>query len=271
MPSTRKSKEPRVPLALRRRLAFIEEVLFWSGEAARFHLQERFEISPQRAALDFAAYRKLHSRQLRYDARRKRYVPTPTFAPRYYEVDLTSALRTWAPTESVPRLERAWEVDAVRVLVQAIRSNLRCSVKYRSMSGSDRVLREISPHTFVDDGERWHVRVYDHSTEKWCDLVLGRIEAAEVLPKEALRRGSDQDWEEFITLSFRPSAHLAETAQKGLAADFAAHDRKLVVHVRRALSFYVAARLGVLRFGPARWRPDRRSAAFIESLKSEGE
>lgn len=245
----------------------MEEVLFWAGEVARFHLQGQFRISPQRAALDFAAYRKLHPSHLHYDPAIKRYVPTERFVPIYYTPEIEQALRRWATVETLPRFERTCDVTSVRRIVIAIRRNRRCRVLYRSISSESVTYREVSAHTFVNDGARWHVRVFDHTTSKWCDLVLGRIEEAEITATEARPASEDKAWAAHVTLQAIPSRTLKPAARRTLAGDYGMLKGVLTIGVRRALSFYLAVNLGLLRFAQSRFEPTAKSRHLLRQLR----
>lgn len=263
-----RSLKKTLPFALRQRLAYIEEVLFWTGEAARLHLRDYFQISPQRAALDFAVYRKLHPSNLRYDAAIKRYIPSSEFSPHYYSPELERALFRWSAVEAVPRFHRPWDVNTVRNLVLAIRRRRRCRVLYHSLKSETTSYREVSPHTFVDDGARWHVRAFDHTTSKWCDLVLGRIEKAKMIDAKARPAIEDADWTSFVSFQAIPSRNLAPAARKALARDYGAIRDVLTIRIRNALSFYAAENLGLLRFPRSRWEASSASKPLLPRLHS---
>jgi hypothetical protein len=262
MPSRNKPKkgasrsESALRFALLQRLGYLEELLFWLGEAARFHLQERFRISAQRAALDFAFYRQLHPRNLRYDAVRKRYLPTTGFRPHYYQPDIPAALRRWSAAVSVPQFERPLKPEVVRGIVHAIARGQRCTVQYRSVNSGTTTWREVSAHTFVDDGVRWHVRVFDHGSRKWCDLVLGRIVNVEASDVSSLGVSEDDDWGKEVQIKATPSPALSADARRALCEDYGAADGTLRVTTRKALVFYAAANLGLLRFERPRWEAE---------------
>lgn len=262
-----KKKRKLLPFALTQRLAYIEEVLFWVGEVARFHLQDQFRISPQRAALDFAAYRKLHPSHLHYDSAIKRYVPTERFVPSFYVPDIDRALPRWATVESVPQFERSCNVGGVRILVAAIRRNRRCRLLYRSLNSESTSYREVSAHTFVNDGARWHVRVFDHTSSKWCDLVLGRIESVELMASAARPAAEDEAWVAHVKVQAKPSRALKPAAQKALSDDYRMSRGVLTTEVRKALSFYVAVNLGLLRFDRARFEPTTNTRAFLREIR----
>ena len=58
--------------SIERRLAFIEERLFWLGEVNRGDLIRRFGVSPSQASKDIARYLELSPAGLSYDKSAKR-------------------------------------------------------------------------------------------------------------------------------------------------------------------------------------------------------
>ncbi len=241
-----------VRFPVRQRLAYIEEVLFWRGRVCRRDLQERFGISNQKAALDFAAYNRIAPGRIAYDASLKRYLATPRFNPAFYSPDAPSALTSWATVETVPALARPLNATALRALVIAAHEGLQCRVRYRSMHSGTFSWRTVSPHAFAFNGERWHARVYDHTTAKWCDLVLGRVEASEVREAPGEPASADREWVTMAKLTFRVNRSLLTQQQLTLLRDFGAQRGVITLQVRRAMIFYVAARLGILRY-PIGW------------------
>src|ERR1700730_2825234 len=72
---------PPAPLrwSVERRLAFIEERLFWLGEVNRTDLVRRFGVSMSQASGDIGRYLALDPPGVTYDKSAKRYVADETF------------------------------------------------------------------------------------------------------------------------------------------------------------------------------------------------
>src|SRR5579885_1590177 len=64
-----------------RRLAFIEERLFWLGAVNRSDLMNRFGVSLGQASADIARYLALEPKGVSYDKTAKRYVADASFRP----------------------------------------------------------------------------------------------------------------------------------------------------------------------------------------------
>src|SRR5437763_10585530 len=67
--------------SVERRLAFVEERLFWLGEVNRMDLVRRFGVSMSQASGDIARYLALDPPGLGYDKSAKRYVAGDDFKP----------------------------------------------------------------------------------------------------------------------------------------------------------------------------------------------
>lgn len=256
--------------SIRQRLAYIEEVLYWSGRVSRRDLQQKFGISNQKAALDFAGYLVAASGNIVYNPNLKRYLPTARFRPVFYQPDANTALPQWTDTEIVPALARPLTPWSIRGLVMAANQQLRCRVRYRSMHTGSVGRREVSPHAFAHNGERWHARAYDHTTTKWCDLVLGRVETSEVLDVPGEPLSGDLEWSTFVTLAFEVDKGFLTQQQRTLFRDYGARGGVIKLHVRRAMVYYVAAQLGLLRH-PTGWlQPRAKTRTLLSELKLPG-
>src|SRR5215831_18491784 len=87
VPKTRTTRESRAPAgrdlrwSVERRLAFIEEQLFWIGSVNRTDLVRRFGVSMSQASADIARYLAREAPGIRYDKSGKRYVADAKFRP----------------------------------------------------------------------------------------------------------------------------------------------------------------------------------------------
>src|SRR5438445_12526515 len=81
--STESIPDESAPLrwSVERRLAFIEERLFWLGAVNRNDLVQRFGVSMSQASADIARYLALDPKGLSYDKSGKRYAAGEDFSP----------------------------------------------------------------------------------------------------------------------------------------------------------------------------------------------
>jgi hypothetical protein len=249
--------------SVERRLAFIEERLFWLGETNRADLVRRFGVSLGQASADIARYLALSPRGVAYDKSAKRYVAGDDFKPALAPPDANrllgelqlvdrgilsaedTLLGGTPPFDATPVPERKIDAVVLRAVLRAIRTGTAIDVLYQSMSRPEPLHRTIEPHSLAHDGFRWHARSFDRESAGFRDFVLGRI----TKPKPAGQAGSkpegDTDWQTFIELVIAPHPRLTSAQAQAIAIDYGIRGRSSVLKVRRALLFYALKRLGL--------------------------
>jgi len=249
--------------SVERRLAFVEERLFWLGEVNRTDLVRRFGVSLGQASADIARYLARAPQGVRYDKTAKRYVADANFRPVLATPDaarLLGELRLvdagLLPTEdalfgsivpfaAAPVPERKVDAHVLRTVLGAIRKALQVEVMYQSMSRPEPVRRAIEPHALAYDGFRWHARAFDHETREFRDFVLGRMSRARLGAPARSVPQDDRDWNEVVELQIAPHPRLTPAQAKAIALDYGIDEGMATIRVRRALLFYALRRLGL--------------------------
>jgi hypothetical protein len=250
--------------SIERRLAFIEERLFWLGEVNRGDLIRRFGVSPSQASKDIARYLELSPTGLSYDKSAKRYVAGEGFRPviappnasrflgelRLADLGILAKdetlLSTFVPFDATPLPERSIDPYVLRAVLFAIRDRSGLVVTYQSMSREEPIRRRIGPHAIAHDGFRWHARSFDPESGDFRDFVIGRMTKPK--PDRQLRTLSDddRDWNAFVELQIAPHPRLTPAQSRAIALDYGMGARGLArIRVRRALLFYALNRLGL--------------------------
>jgi hypothetical protein len=80
--------------------------------------------------------------------------------------------------------------------------------------------------------------------------------------------GEDADWHTIDELSFRPADTLHAEQRTALLQDYGAKGGVIRLRVRRAMAFYIAARLGLLSNTPVRFTPEPPTADLIRDLQA---
>lgn len=273
--------------SVERRLAFIEERLFWLGEVNRTDLVRRFGVSMGQASTDIARYLARNPPGVAYDKRAKRYVADAGFRPalappdaarflgelRLVEAGLLpvelTLLGTVPPFDATPLPERKIDAFVLRAVLTAIRKQQALSVTYQSMSRAEPLSRMIEPHALAHDGFRWHARAFDQESGAFRDFVLGRITRPKPvgLKKSDLRE--DRDWHGFVTLEIAPHPGLTPAQAKAIALDYGITKNTAKLQVRRALLFYALRRLG-LDLRPDARPPQEQHIALVNRKAIEG-
>jgi hypothetical protein len=255
------------PVSLRwsieRRLAFIEDLLFWRGEVNRTDLVRRFGVSMSQASADIGRYLALDPRGVIYDKSAKRYVAGEAFRPalappdavrflgelRLVDLGVLAAADTLLgevpPFAAAPTPERPVDAHVLRAVLGAIRAGGAIEVLYQSMSRPSPARRVIEPHALAHDGFRWHARAYDRESGEFRDFVLGRMTNARRADAASTAREQDRDWNERIELRIAPHPALTPAQAKAIRLDYGIAGSSAAIEVRRALLYYALKRLGL--------------------------
>jgi hypothetical protein len=261
--SSPRGTDPGFRWSIERRLAFIEERLFWLGETNRADLVRQFGVSLGQASADIARYLALEPRGVAYDKSAKRYVAGDDFKPALATPDARrllgelhlvdrgilapedTVLGATPPFDAAPVPERKIDALVLRAVLRAIRTRSALDVLYQSMSRPEPMQRTIEPHALAYDGFRWHARAFDRQSGNFRDFVLGRIAKPKAGDPALANPEDDADWRAFIDLVIAPHPRLTPAQAKAIAIDYGIRGRSTVLKVRRALLFYALKRLGL--------------------------
>lgn len=245
-----------MPAAQRQRLAYIEFRLWFYGQVCRRDVLDRFEVATAAGTRDMILYRDLAPKNLVYDRKAYRYLPT--FVPLFtHPVDrvlasLTSGFGAGEPYSAGPLLPHAVpdrlnqpDLATLATVTRAIHSGTPLQLTYHSMK-TGAVTRVIVPHALVDSGLRWHVRAFDRTKAEFRDLVLTRMEqlktldasiggAPGLLAHEHL--SADGQWNRHVGLELVP--HPAHPHPLSIEKDFGMSNGRLAVTLRAATAGYV--------------------------------
>ena len=239
--------------AQRERLAFIEFRLWFLGDVRRPDLMDRFGIAPAVATRDLTAYRALAPQNISFDDRRKVYVPTPDFeaifehAPervlqalsRGFGEGIGKATDGFLLCEFPLRLNQP-PLSVLSIITRAIHQHCAVQLTYHSLStGASK--REVVPFALVDNGHRWHARVYDRKSQEFRDLVITRMDRPSLLESSEIaaceKAACDIQWSRIVPLELVP--HPAQARPEIVARDFGIKKGSLVLNVRAAIAGYV--------------------------------
>lgn len=258
------------------RLTFIDFRLYFLGDLSRADLMKRFAIGGAGATRDIALYRHFAPRNLELEGATKVYRPTASFQP-LFEHPITRVLTALSQgygevagerTEPLvrcdyPPLISLPKAEILAVISRAIHRKLVVSVEYSSnTSGASK--REIAPFALVNNGVRWHARVYDRKSSSFRDFVLTRIGHAELLEGNQARphEGPENDvqWSRIIELELM--VHPARERPEVIAQDYDMVDGVMRVNVRAPNAGYLL-RLWNVDCSPDRSKTDKEFALCL--------
>nr|WP_243891836.1 WYL domain-containing protein [Shewanella algae] len=239
-------------LSQRERLAHIDFVLMFKGEARRADLIERFGIAPSVATQDFARYKEIAPQNVAYDERRKLHLKTELYQP-VFEFDVIKTLATLshgfgdgffnqgfpAITCDSPYRINQPSIHIVAMVNEAMYKGLALKITYYSLS-SGKTTREVVPHTLVDTGLRWHIRAFDRLSGEFRDFVLTRIESATLISApiaEHEKQLRDKQWNRIVELVLQP--HPSLTHSEAVIRDYQMCEQMLRLDIRAALAGYL--------------------------------
>lgn len=245
--------------AQRDRLTFVELRLRFLGEIRRQDLVTRFGIQSAAATRDLAQYKELAPRNLEYDTKSKSYVRAAWFRPLFdYPAE---RLLNWLAQDCGDGEPNRWkslvpqegtslpgkvDLELLSVLTRAIHNVAAVEVSYHALS-SGLTTREIVPFALVDSGLRWHVRAFDRRSGEFRDFVLGRLDAAQILPCSVAEHempGQDIQWNRITELELVP--HPANVQHPdAIEAEYGMERGVLKVRARAAMAGYLLRRWNV--------------------------
>jgi len=247
-----------------RRLEFIDWRLRWEGRINRSDLTSFFGISVPQASLDIARYLDLAPLNAVYDRSNRVYLTGNKFAPFFEATNSERFLNEllarstgvlqhelgysgWTPpTDLPPNPARSVPAPVLLTLLRAIREAVRVDVLYQSISSTEPVNRQVSPHALGFDGFRWHVRAYCHRRNAFLDFVVARMLEVSVANEPAQDAAGDDAWHLQVEVVLGPNPALPEAARQVIEMDYGMSNGSVAIRSRQALLFYTLKRLGLL-------------------------
>jgi predicted DNA-binding transcriptional regulator YafY len=257
------------------RLEFIEFRLLWEGRINRKDIIEQFQVSVPQASHDLKQYKKRAPGNMRYDRRAKQYFSTPKFNPVLISsnancylsqlnmlsekiIDQRETLLRFIPDFDVLHsIERSIDIEILKKVINSIRDKKAIQIQYQSLTRPSPMWRWISPHAFVYDGFRWHVRAHCEIRNEFRDFVLGRIISVNDEKKRNIDPADDRNWNLFITIKIAPHPDLSADQQKIIEHEFGMKNGKAEFTVRGALVYYVLNRFRLEREENTKFRPQK--------------
>lgn len=225
----------------RKRLAFIELLVYFEGQVGRGRVCSSFGVTPNHLTRDFARYREAFPTHLTYDLSARRYEAGPTFRPEIAKpsaegyFDLLALLsRSPCPTvaflpplpgplcgQAVPS-PSSIDAEGLAIMTRAISQSSALACDVRTERGL--VSMRLWPHAFLFTGKRWHIRACDDATGLFTDLPISRPGRVRLLSTTTrpvhMSPEADIAWMTFEDLQIVPAPHLSPTQAELIARDY---------------------------------------------------
>lgn len=234
------------------RLAYIDFRVNFVGQIRRPDLELKFGIKAAASTRDITTYRDLASNNLTYDTSAKAYFRSSEFKPLFdfpVERILGFLTRGFGGIQdkvigssisclSSEIIEKP-SVEVLSVLSRAIHLKKAISTTYVSAKNG-KSKKSLVPHAFVNSGQRWHIRAFDRSRNRFGDFVLTRflnteISGSSVLTQEEV--ANDNQWNRIVELEILPHPRLAHKTP--IEMDYGMKkDEPLVIQVRAVQAGY---------------------------------
>lgn len=270
--------------SVEQRLDFAARHLYWDGTINRDDLMRRFGVSQNQATADLARLRAAYPDGFVYDTVGKCYRAHAHFDPAVadasslltefrlraegYLATVDSILSTPPPLALAQVPERAVEKSVLRGLLAAIAAREAVAARYVSFQRPGISRRVLSPHAFVFDGFRWHVRAHDAGDDRFKDFVIARLSDLRGTGRAGRAAEADRAWQHQVTLVIAPHPGLDPHQRQVIARDYGMERGRLRVTVREAVLFYVRRRFGLTQ-GHEK-RPAQEQHIVLERLIEGG-
>ncbi len=242
------------------RMAYIETRLLWGEGLTARGLGDAFDISRPVAQKSIQTYRNMFPNQMTYDASQKCHMATSDFKARFIKQEPLKFLdylrgetltgyykeeRDWSDFEVEDvnlKLRHKLSFKIVKRIFTALKRKQTLSIEYKkkAIESGECTERIISPNHLVFAGNRYHVRAYCHLRHRFRDFVLSRIVSAELSPEDWIPSNEDREWNERITLSFKPNPLLPKSVQQAILRDYDTDESgKWCINCRKAMAHYI--------------------------------
>lgn len=225
-----------------KRMENIERSLFWHGTLSRRELAHKLRMSNPQATTIIKNYLELNPNKMQLNASTKRYevnddIPNLFYKPSFEDLTQFSNeldINTFA----IAPPSRFQSLDILKMLARALSNQQSIEITYHSKDNPQGMNRRISPHSFVNNGKRTHVRAWCHYREDFRDFVIGRITQAKLPGAIGKTIKDDEAWNTLLILKMIPNPALSTEARKIVEMDFQMMDGVREIKVRHALLYY---------------------------------
>lgn len=225
-----------------KRMEDIERSLFWQGTLSRQALANKLRMSNPQATAIIKNYLELNPNKMFLNPSSKLYEANDEIADIFYEPsfnDLTQfSDELEINTLVIEPPSRFQSLDILKTLSRVLSHHQSIEITYHSKENPPGLVRRVTPHSFVNNGKRTHVRAWCHYRKAFRDFVIGRITKAEKPDVAGLGIMDDEAWNTLLILKLIPNPDLSKDAKKMVEMDFQMVNGAREIKVRQSLLYY---------------------------------
>lgn len=244
------------------RLKFIEFCLFWEGEVSRPRISEQFGISSQQGSTDLKEYKNRFPQNIEYSLEHRRYLKTKNFSLELFKsasdeyIHFLESVAQKNTTKQDSWIKEFPVIDSVEIpyrnindkvfksLVAAMNTGMSVEIQYTARTSTNTSIKRITPLAFGSDGNRWHLRAYNHDGNRHSDYVLSRITKVSKFEASGATLKDDEAWNTYVTMEIGPHEELKPHKKDALEYEYRMKNGSFNVKCRKAMLFYYLRRYG---------------------------
>lgn len=225
-----------------KRMEDIERSLFWVGTLSRQELAIKLRMSYPQTTTIIKKYLEYNPTKMTLNPSTKRYevdddVPNLFYKPSFEDLmQFSEELGINSFILQPP--SRFQSLDILKILSRTLTTHQSIEITYHSKNDPQGLVRRITPHSFVNNGKRTHVRAWCHYRNDFRDFVIGRISKAEGYAEAGPGISEDEEWNTLLILKLIPNPGLSEDAKKIVEIDFQMENGFRELKIRQALIYY---------------------------------
>lgn len=235
------------------RSELLKTLLLWGGRLGNARLRELLGMKVTRVSQIMSEFHSEHPNWMEWDSVARSYRATP--AAYRTKIDTSSSLDRYLSLVGISHTQNEsssqqtiWNAfpdistPVPRVFAQiseAIELSRCIQINYRSMSNPSPHRREISPHSIVRAGRRWHVRAFCSTRQEFRDFALGRIDSPKLLATPAARSADDDHpWNTQLQVRLIAHPRLSQAQQEMIRFEYFSGTAARVERCRAAMVSY---------------------------------
>lgn len=225
-----------------KRMEELERSLYWQGSISRQELAFKLRMSNTQTTAIIKRYLEINPNMMALNPSSKKYEINDEAELAFYEpslLDLSQHADEYnIKLQTVTPPSRRFPLEIVREITRAMANQQSIEITYYSTKDPDGLLRKVTPHSFISNGKRTHIRAWCHLRRSYRDFIVGRISSTGNFGLAGKDFSEDEAWNTLHIIQLVPNPKLDEASKKLVEMDFEMKDGVKEVKVKEALLYY---------------------------------